>query len=218
MMSNYIYLLQPLLSITNNENVFKIGKTHRKNLIRFSEYQNGSNLLLQRTCIDCDIMEKILLKIFCEKFKKRTDYGIEYFYGDYKEMIKIINYEIDNENINDENINVENIENDENIEHEKDEEKNKKFNCIKCNFHCNKNSNYNKHLLTSKHLKKNITKTKILKCENCYKEYKSRSALWYHKDKCKNLNINNTNNNLIMNMIKQNTEFQKQIIDLLSKK
>ena len=67
-MSNYIYLLQPLLSITNNENVFKIGKTHRKNLIRFSEYKNGSILLQQRTCINCDNIEKKLLKIFCERF------------------------------------------------------------------------------------------------------------------------------------------------------
>ena len=79
--AGFIYLLQPLLSITNNENIFKIGKTHRKNFKRFFEYPNGSNLLLQRNCINCDSMEKSLLKIFNEQFIKRRDYGLEYFDG-----------------------------------------------------------------------------------------------------------------------------------------
>ena len=47
---NYIYLLKPLLSITNNENVYKIGKTHRNNLKRFSEYPIGSKLIIQLAC------------------------------------------------------------------------------------------------------------------------------------------------------------------------
>ena len=54
----YIYLLQTENSIRNIENVYKIGKTHRTNLKRFSEYPNGSILLFQNSCINCDNMEK----------------------------------------------------------------------------------------------------------------------------------------------------------------
>jgi hypothetical protein len=77
----YIYLLQPVISITNNQKVFKIGKTRRKNFIRFNEYPNGSVLLFQSSCINCDIMERKLLKIFKDNFIFRRDYGIEYFEG-----------------------------------------------------------------------------------------------------------------------------------------
>ena len=102
--AGYIYLLKPLSSIQKNENVFKIGKTHRKHFKRFFEYQEGSVLLQQISCFDCDNMEKILLTLFNEIFIKRKDYGREYFEGDYKRMIKIINSKIKNEIISDDNI------------------------------------------------------------------------------------------------------------------
>ena len=97
MTSGYIYLLQPLRSITNNEQVYKIGKTKRKNFKRFNEYPTGSILLLQSSCNDCDIMEKNLLQIFDKNFTKKTDYGKEYFQGDLIEMKKLINSEVMNE-------------------------------------------------------------------------------------------------------------------------
>ena len=111
MSSGYIYLLQPLRSITSNEDIYKIGKTKRDNFKRFNEYPIGSILLLQSSCNNCDVMEKILLKIFDEKFIKKKDYGREYFQGDLIEMKKIINYEIMNEGfvINNNNNNNNNI-------------------------------------------------------------------------------------------------------------
>jgi len=102
--AGYIYLLKTFSSIQKNENVFKIGKTHRKQFKRFFEYPEGSVLLHQTSCYDCDKMEKILLTSFNEKFIKRNDYGREYFEGDYKRMIKIINFNIKNEIIDDSNI------------------------------------------------------------------------------------------------------------------
>ena len=78
----YIYLLQPLRSITDNQKIYKIGKTTRNNFKRFNEYPIGSILLLQSSCNNCDLMEKHLLKLFNEKFVKETNYGREYFNGD----------------------------------------------------------------------------------------------------------------------------------------
>ena len=97
MSSGYIYLLQPLRSITDNQKIYKIGKTKRNNFKRFNEYPSGSILLLQSSCNDCDLMEKHLLKLFDGKFIKETNYGREYFQGDLIEMKKLINSEVMNE-------------------------------------------------------------------------------------------------------------------------
>ena len=68
------------------------------------------------------------------------------------------------------------------------------FICEKCNFKCNKKSNYNKHILTAKHINqhnqqekcqkgaKNAKNYNKLLCE-CGKTYKDRSGLWRHKKK-----------------------------------
>ena len=119
-----------------------------------------------------------------------------------------------------------------------------RFNCEKCDYFTSVKSNYNKHLLTVKHLttngngKSNKTITNIKKhiCELCNKIYTDRSGLWRHKTKCekttnkKMTNENETNKtepdviNMIMEVVKQNTEFKelileqnKQIIELSSK-
>lgn len=65
--------------------------------------------------------------------------------------------------------------------------------CEICNFKCSKSSNFNKHLLTSKHKNQqnqqnvNILSTEKMpydyQCE-CGKKYKERSGLWRHKKKC----------------------------------
>ena len=100
----YIYLLKTKISIDKNENVYKIGKTKRENYIRFNEYPEGSILIHQTSCINCSNIEKILIKKFDSKYIKKSEYGREYFEGDYACMKQDINYEIDNENPN---INIE---------------------------------------------------------------------------------------------------------------
>jgi hypothetical protein len=59
--------------------------------------------------------------------------------------------------------------------------------CIKCNFKCSKQSNFNKHLLTAKHNLERLEHTKNaikpLVCE-CGKKYKVASGLWKHKKIC----------------------------------
>ena len=66
-----------------------------------------------------------------------------------------------------------------------------KKNCEFCNFTCFKISEWNRHILTSKHknrtnlndlLPKNAEN--IFTCQICNKTYKARNSLWYHKQKC----------------------------------
>ena len=104
------------------------------------------------------------------------------------------------------------------------------FFCQICEFSCCKKSNYNSHLLTPKH--KNRTKLNKLEpqimpqfiCNICNKIYNARNSLWYHKKKCIidietkepiiQSNINNKDdsqtNNLLIELIKSNTELQKE--------
>jgi hypothetical protein len=105
------------------------------------------------------------------------------------------------------------------------------FECNICDFKCFKLSNYDKHLLTSKH--KNRTKLnkleplnnfkKLFVCKNCNKEYKARNSLWYHEKKCSQQintkkekekekekeNIINEKNDLIHVLITQNNELMQ---------
>jgi hypothetical protein len=108
------------------------------------------------------------------------------------------------------------------------------FYCEHCDYKCSKNSDFNKHLLTAKHLRttndyENIS-THI--CGNCKKQYSCRQNLYRHKLKCekkspKVANDKYTNNEIIMEngiqqtdtantmlqLIKQNQEFKELIVE-----
>jgi len=66
----------------------------------------------------------------------------------------------------------------------------KKFECKKCDYCCSKNSEWNKHILTSKHINRTNSgdfeqkKTVPVNCNFCDTLYKSRSGLWNHMKKC----------------------------------
>jgi len=104
------------------------------------------------------------------------------------------------------------------------------FICNLCNYKTDKKFNYDKHVLTRKHLKSiNVNEfvkknsEKIYECETCNKNYKDLSGLWRHKKKCKPLEdvkqiTDPSNNTLILELIKQNQEFQKQILELVKEK
>jgi hypothetical protein len=112
------------------------------------------------------------------------------------------------------------------------------FQCEKCAFKCSKISNYRVHILTSKHKRLTNTNEKMPKnAENenniclCGKKYVHMSSLCKHKQICKyapenigSINVlpNNSNDvskltELVMNVVKQNNELTKQIIELSSK-
>jgi hypothetical protein len=95
-MSHYIYLLQRSDFVQNNQPIYKIGKTKQENLKRFHQYPLGSRLIIQKTCNDCDNIEKELILQFKNKYIHRNDIGNEYFEGDSMEMQKDIENKINN--------------------------------------------------------------------------------------------------------------------------
>ena len=105
----------------------------------------------------------------------------------------------------------------------------KKFCCIHCDYNTSRESQYARHLLTTKHLKTTIdnkvqlnSSPKKYICTKCDKLHNDRAGLWRHKKKCFTLkeepNVLSTDNNLIIEFLKQNQEFQKQFLELVKDK
>jgi hypothetical protein len=113
------------------------------------------------------------------------------------------------------------------------------YSCELCDFKTCKKTNYNLHLQTQKHIRNssatfsnNLATEKMIKCEKCEKIYNDRTGLWRHKKKCnseqktenekneKNENINFENDitdkELIVMLIKQNSELMKETSDFKS--
>lgn len=104
------------------------------------------------------------------------------------------------------------------------------YECKNCDFICSKQSNFNRHLSTAKHLFKenlnifeqNKCQSSAFQCENCGKEYKGRNGLWYHKKTCKEPTVAEVfaNNNpqqiteIMLKMIEQNKDLTDKIIEL----
>jgi hypothetical protein len=107
-----------------------------------------------------------------------------------------------------------------------------KYNCEKCNFICSKKNEWERHIITLKHknsvshLQKAPTE---YKCSYCDKVYKHRQSLFTHCKRCHNLEGNTeiindskkeipmgsmVTNEMFMKLLEQNTELQKQIIEL----
>ena len=108
------------------------------------------------------------------------------------------------------------------------------YECINCNIKtCNK-KDYSKHLSSTKHLKtekgyEKIQENSLFSCE-CGNNYKHSSGLWRHKKICKESNIIIENTiidtsfneikvltNLVLELVKNNTELQKQNQDFQQK-
>jgi hypothetical protein len=118
-----------------------------------------------------------------------------------------------------------------------DAENAEKFVCELCDFKCSKQSNYDKHIKTRKHLwKQNCDCMETQKNADkfydclCGKKYKTRTGLWKHKKCCGFLEeksdilnqedqhfvklLMEENKILKSFMIEQNTEFKNMILDV----
>ena len=109
----------------------------------------------------------------------------------------------------------------------------KEYYCGSCDFKCFKKYSWSRHIGTSKHMSETFGncletqngqkfKDKLTHlCENCYKEFKTRSGLWKHNKICKieSTNIINTTNKdeLIEYLIKENKEIKDLILELAKK-
>jgi hypothetical protein len=83
----YIYLLKEREFIKTNECIYKIGKTKQKNLDHICNYPNGTALIIQIQCDNCDKLEKELIEIFKSKYELQKHIGNEYFKGNCYHMI-----------------------------------------------------------------------------------------------------------------------------------
>ena len=111
----------------------------------------------------------------------------------------------------------------------------KKFNCISCDFECSKRSDYDRHILTRKHINANDANKKAEAiCNKCSLVFKHASSLSRHRKTCNEKNkiiqqeqnisfvideIKDTDNvknemktltNLVLELVRNNSELQKQ--------
>ena len=107
-----------------------------------------------------------------------------------------------------------------------------RFYCKNCDYGTCKKSSFDNHQRSTKHVKL-INNNEIMPklcskyiCEYCNNMYNDRAGLWRHKKKCSNIephitSCNNNNQNisqitseLIMEILKQNTELTNKIFDI----
>ena len=100
------------------------------------------------------------------------------------------------------------------------------FECKTCEYITNRKSSYDKHILTSKHLKsinsmKSCKKLQKYMCNNCCKYYKDPSGLWRHKKRfieCDNENINGVKNSNLEDVYYSEELSDENIKAVVSKK
>ena len=106
----------------------------------------------------------------------------------------------------------------------------KDFVCTNCDYKCCKKYNWDRHILTAKHLQvtqvtqneqnEQPKKMNAYSCEFCGQIYESRNGIWKHKKKCTNSNNNNetedvnTLTKLVFELVKSNGDLQKQMLDV----
>ena len=94
---NYVYLLQEREFVRMKENIYKIGMSKQiNNRLKSKDYKDCANLSVW-PCIDCETLEKTIIRVFTRKFILRKNFGAEYFEGDYNEMRRTINKIVDDE-------------------------------------------------------------------------------------------------------------------------
>ena len=89
--------------------------------------------------------------------------------------------------------------------------------CHFCNFKCCKKSDWERHIITQKHLhrtkcinlEQNAENAKKFFCKFCQKSYKARNSLWYHENKC-DFNTEISSNIIDENIHVTTTQHQSQ--------
>ena len=95
------------------------------------------------------------------------------------------------------------------------------FFCEVCDYTTIRKSQFERHLMTAKHLKSTNGNSSEQKssagytCEYCQKSYKERTGLWKHKKTCQTVPPEKEKDNLINILLKENTDFKNIIIDVI---
>lgn len=93
------------------------------------------------------------------------------------------------------------------------------YTCTHCNYAHKNKTNYEKHLVTKKHLSTISGKddTEKNKCEYCNKTYSNSGGLWKHKQKCKKEEVEPIETPQIIDMflqfMKQNADLQNTFVE-----
>ena len=117
-----------------------------------------------------------------------------------------------------------------------------KYTCTNCDYTTSRKSSMDSHNQSNRHILNILNDVHIIangnsasfQCKNCSKVYKNRNGLWYHKKKCNDdlydlveeskVEEQVENNDpkkyeeVIMNLLTQNIELQKQVIELCKEK
>jgi len=98
----------------------------------------------------------------------------------------------------------------------------KDFYCKNCDYKCSKKSSWVKHCLTTKHQNtyfylpntyQKVANSKLFECE-CGKNYVHKQSLYNHKKICNfNKNISDNDKDLIMLLIKENSELKNMMME-----
>jgi hypothetical protein len=115
---------------------------------------------------------------------------------------------------------------------QKNAKKRKNYNCEICAFVSSNKFDYDRHILTRKHINnaklnqiepKNAKKRNVILqhvCSQCNKTYHNKSSLWYHKKKCTIVDQENPDEStntftpdLFIEMLKENKEIQNVLIE-----
>ncbi len=86
----YVYLIRERTAVVANQPIYKLGKTTQPNFDRFKGYHKGYEILLHIRCDDCHLIERAMIEYFINNYRHATEYGNEYFEGDYRKMMKDI--------------------------------------------------------------------------------------------------------------------------------
>ena len=91
--------------------------------------------------------------------------------------------------------------------------------CEICNYITVRKNNYNLHLLSAKHKTATCenSSSNSNTCDICNKIYKDRTGLWRHKQKCTTNSVVQEKDELILTLLKQNTEQNKMNAELHAK-
>jgi hypothetical protein len=99
-----------------------------------------------------------------------------------------------------------------------------KYLCSDCNFSCNKNSDWLRHISTKKHLSNMQRKreethiyAKAFQCEFCERIYQTRTGLWKHAKKCDNLPDNSSREHESRANDKSMNPIAMMSVDMISK-
>ena len=85
----YIYIIRTKEFVTNDENVYKIGKTKRSDPFkRFNEYEEGYEIYMFIAVENSTRIEYLIITLFKTKYKRFK--SLEYFKGDIVSMINDI--------------------------------------------------------------------------------------------------------------------------------